>query len=576
MTTGTEDLTRQFERLAELLPMVQFPLPIDGAAEQRRSASALSAQLHDYLLPRSQRLDAPLLSVVGGSTGAGKSTIVNSILRAHVTKPGVLRPTTKSPVLICNPADKEWFSSGSVLPSLTRNETPVHDSRALQLVPLESLPAGLALLDAPDIDSIDDENRRLSRQLLQAADLWLFVTSAARYADAVGWEILDQAARRNTLISLVLNRCPPEAMSELSEHLREMLAQRGLPAAQVFAVPEFEVEEDELLPAAAVQPIRDWLAELAAQSQNRADVAVQSLAGATRALEPQLRALAEAMRAQSRAVESLREQAEGAFRGAALRMRETTSDGSMLRGEVLSRWQDFVGTGDFMRTVEKQISAVRDRLVGWFSGSRTKVDEVQVAINEGLAAVIIENAQAAHVSTVQAWSITPWGKDIVAVNPALAHPSDGFDEHAARLIREWQSHVLELVGEQGKSKRFKARLLAIGTNAVGVALIIVVFASTGGLTTAEVGIAGGASLLAQRLLEGIFGEDAVRRLAQEAKRDLDERIDALLATELARFEEVVDGLEVRPESADELDQTVRGLREATTKVYADLTRPEGY
>jgi hypothetical protein len=51
----------------------------------------------------------------------------------------------------------------------------------------DSIPAGLALLDAPDIDSVVVENRQLAAQLLAAADLWLFVTSAARYADAVPW-----------------------------------------------------------------------------------------------------------------------------------------------------------------------------------------------------------------------------------------------------------------------------------------------------------------------------------------------------------------------------------------------------
>ena len=38
-------------------------------------------------------------------------------------------------------------------------------------------------------------NRELAAQLLAAADLWLFVTTAARYADAVPWDLLRTAAR---------------------------------------------------------------------------------------------------------------------------------------------------------------------------------------------------------------------------------------------------------------------------------------------------------------------------------------------------------------------------------------------
>ncbi|HJE52090.1 MAG TPA: dynamin family protein, partial [Tessaracoccus flavescens] len=199
---GAQKLTEAFEQLKSALPLAQYPLPLDGVDTLRGLATSLTQQVRDYLLPRASKLDAPLLAVVGGSTGAGKSTLVNSLLRAHVTRPGVLRPTTKSPVLICHPEDEEWFRSERILPDLVRTDAQLHDSRALQIVPFEDLPPGLALLDAPDIDSIDDDNRTLARQLLLAADLWLFVTSAARYADAVPWDYLRQAAERNTVVSV--------------------------------------------------------------------------------------------------------------------------------------------------------------------------------------------------------------------------------------------------------------------------------------------------------------------------------------------------------------------------------------
>ena len=80
-------------------------------------------------------------------------------------------------------------------------------------------PAGLAFLDAPDIDSVVDANRALAGQLLAAADLWLFVTTAARYADAVPWELLRTARARGTVIAMVLDRVPPEAADEIAAHL---------------------------------------------------------------------------------------------------------------------------------------------------------------------------------------------------------------------------------------------------------------------------------------------------------------------------------------------------------------------
>lgn len=575
MTATQQPLAAALEQLNIVLPRAQYPLPLEDADSMRRLAAGIANQVRDHLLPRAMRLDAPLLVVVGGSTGSGKSTLVNSLLRARLTRPGVLRPTTTSPVLVAHPSDLSWFDSGNVLPNLVRSSTPAHDSRALHVVAHDTMPQGLALLDAPDIDSIDDGNRRLSRQLLSAADLWVFVTSAARYADAVGWELLEQAAARDTVVSVVLNRCPPDAREDLRSHLSEMLTQRGLPAAKLFAVAERTLGEDGMLPLEDVQPIRAWLAGLAAQAEARADIALQTLAGAVRGLDGELVKLAAGIRRQGEAVSEMGRQAANQFRLGADEVGLATSDGTMLRGEVLSRWQDFVGTGEFMRGVEEQISRWRDRLTGWFTGKQ-EAEGVRGAINDGLAALIVEHGQAACESAVNQWALTSWGREIVDMHPLLGSTTPEFENDADRLVRDWQADVLRLVAEQGRGKRTRARFLALGTNAVGAALIIVVFATTGGLTGAEVGIAGGASLLAQRLLEGVFGEDAVRRLAQRAKSDLDARVQALFATQLTRFLHITEELEVDISAAEQLDTVASDLRRAGSDAFDDLTRPRGF
>ena len=154
--------------------------------------------------------------VVGGSTGAGKSTLVNSLIGAEVSPAGVLRPTTRAPVLALHPADARWFEDDRILPGLTRTSGGPAGPGGLQLVPTERLPEGLALLDAPDIDSVVEANRALAGQLLAAADSWLFVTTAARYADAVPWDLLGAARERGTSLSLVLDRVPPEAVDEVA------------------------------------------------------------------------------------------------------------------------------------------------------------------------------------------------------------------------------------------------------------------------------------------------------------------------------------------------------------------------
>ena len=54
--------------------------------------------------------------------------------------------------------------------------------------------------------------------------------------------------------------------------------------------------------------------------------------------------------------------------------------------------------------------------------------------------------------------------------------------------------------------------------------MVVVFASTGGVTGAEVGIAGGSAVVGQKLLEAVFGDQAVRSLAERARADLERRV----------------------------------------------------
>ena len=139
----------------------------------------------------------------------GPDTLVNNLVGKRVSKPGVLRHTTRSPVLVCHPDDVEWFSDDRIFPGLKRitGDGSGYGS-SLVLVPHDSLPPGVAVLDSPDIDSVAEADRTLATKLLAAADLWLFVTTAARYADAVPWEFLGQARQRSTAMALVLIRVP--------------------------------------------------------------------------------------------------------------------------------------------------------------------------------------------------------------------------------------------------------------------------------------------------------------------------------------------------------------------------------
>src|SRR3546814_13308520 len=95
-------------------------------------------------------------------------TLVNSLVGRRVTEPGVLRPTTRSPVLVHNPADAGWFGQDRILPDLERTERATGDPSALQLAPAPTIPAGLAVLDATAPDSVEERHSQLDAQLLRA------------------------------------------------------------------------------------------------------------------------------------------------------------------------------------------------------------------------------------------------------------------------------------------------------------------------------------------------------------------------------------------------------------------------
>ena len=561
-TASTRMLTA-LVRLRQALTDVRLPLDLPDAAEQRTAQRELIGQLEDYVIPRVTTIEAPLLAVVGGSTGAGKSTLVNSLVGTTVTTAGLLRPTTRSPVLVHNPADAKWFGQDRLLPELERVSHTTNDPKALQLVPSDRVPAGLAILDAPDVDSVEEQNRILARQLLAAADLWVFVTSSARYADQVPWEFLRSAAERSTAVAIVLDRTPADAVQTVSTHLARMLAARGLKDSPLFIVHEEVVAADGLLPPDSVAEVRGWLEMLAADAAARQAVVQQTLDGAIRTVSRHTHPIADASVGQAEAVTRLRTDAETAYAEGIRAILAATADGTMLRGEVLARWQEFVGTGELLRSLESKVGKLRDRLVNAVRGKPQQAEHVQVAVESGLELLILEHAEASAERAEAAWLQLEAGRGLVESAPTeLGRASRDLRRKAERAVRDWQQDVLDMVKTEGSDKRSTARFLAFGVNGLSVALMVVVFANTAGLTGAEVGIAGGSAVIGQKLLEAVFGDQAVRSLAERARTSLEARIRLLFTDEEARFTGLLDGLGIDPEAAERLRQASRRVDDA--------------
>jgi energy-coupling factor transporter ATP-binding protein EcfA2 len=555
------NLPEELGRLRDDLAAVRLELAVPGADEARHARNDLVAQVDDYLLPRLAQLDAPAIIVVGGSTGAGKSTLLNSLVGSVVSPAGVLRPTTRAPLLAFHPDDLEWFQTPRVLPGLPRASGGEAQPGTLQLAPTDSLPPGLALLDSPDIDSVLAENRALANQLLAAADGWLFITTAARYADAVPWEFLRSARDRGTTLSLVLNRVPEDAGREVPAHLRQMLEDEGLPEAEVLVVSETTLAEG-LIPAPALAPVRGWLDDLAADAQARAALVRRTLRGALASLPARAAVVEAAVVQQLSAAAELRAEADAAYAAAGQEVEAALRSGSLLRGEVLARWHEVIGTGDAMRALETRIGWARDRLRSVLSGQPAEDGELREAVENRVEAVVRAAAERAAERTARAWRERLAGQALLAEATGLDRASVELEAATEAEVRAWQGVVFDLVREEGASKRATARLASLGVNGAGLTVMLAVFAHTGGLTGAEVVVAGGTSALSQKVLEAIFGDQAVRTLAAQAREDLFARVERLLREDAARFDALLDEAAPEAESFARLHGAVESIRRA--------------
>jgi hypothetical protein len=549
--TPESGLVNALRRVRDELARARFPLALPGAEEAGATARTLTAQLDDYLLPRLSRLDAPLLVVVGGSTGVGKSTLVNSVVRAPVTQAGVLRPTTRAPVLVTSPPDARWFvgpaeplppgpQTGSaapagheselhLLPGLPRTTGLDTTPGRLGVISATGLPRGLALLDAPDFDSVVTANRELAGHLLGAADLLLFVTTASRYADAVPWDALRTARDRGARLAVVLNRVPEGSEEYVGSHLREMLDAEGLPAVELFVLPEVALDGQGMVPEDRVIPLRDWLIGLAEEPSGRVRVVGDTLGGALAALRSNAEELAKAIDRQLAVGAELRDAVVREYGAALSTVESALAGGTLLRGEVIMRWREFVSGGEFHEAIAAQAGRSR-RFGAAVTGKAPPGGRLQGALAGGLVTLVAEAVDSAADRTRSSWAAEPPGAALLTGMERPGRPT----ERVRALVRDWRERLLDLAGAEG------GRRTAYAVHVTGLLMMLGVL---GGELPSEAAEPGAARVLS---------DPALRTLIGKSRNDLLARIRDLLDADAARFVDRLAGVDTIAGSAERL------------------------
>lgn len=516
--------------LRESVASLRFGLDLPGAGEARKASGELLAQLEDYVLPRVRMNTAPALIVVAGSTGAGKSTLVNSLAEKNVSRTGVRRPTTGVPVLVCHPDDRQWFAEGELLGGLRRFDQarPEAGQRGIVISATEKLPQGVALLDTPDIDSVVEEHHEIAHRMLDAADLWIFVTTAARYADAPAWNLLRLAKERGARLAIVLSRVQDRAREVVLKHFVRMLTEYGLGEIDRFVISESKVG-DGRLPDSEVTELRLWLAELSVDGARRAQAVRETLNGVLDSFRTRVPALAKHLEAQVAFRGELRGDVEAAYLGALTDLDKAFRSGALIHGEVLARWQDFAGSGDLMRSLQLRKRAR--------SGRQTpeRIIAFRAALRAGLESVIVAAATRAAEEVTARWRHR--AEVGAALADGLERPSDDLVRHAGRAVAAWQEHVTELVRTEGVAKRTVSKLVSFDADSLSLIFMVAMFSG------------GHVEGVPHRLVKALLGAESLRGIGAKALSDLRARISMLFDEESMRYVQALDSAGIPDESA---------------------------
>ena len=271
----------------------------------------------------------------------------------------------------------------------------------------------------------------MAGRLLEAADLWLFVTTAARYGDQTPWVTLEEAARRETPIGVVLNRVPATILSEVRRDLITRLQGLGLSEAPFFVIPDAGPHEG-LLSGDGVAELRDWL-HLLAGRHRAAGLVRRTGRGVWSTLRTNLEQLANDVDAQETAAQELEKECQALREAAIESLSGDIKAGSAGQGATATRWITLASSGGPLASL-----AQGGRLRRGFLGRADKTRAQGLAQLSSDAREALTNQLQAAIVSLRAKAERAWAEMGAADRASRIL---GQDDEATATIDAWVGYL---------------------------------------------------------------------------------------------------------------------------------------
>lgn len=199
---------------------IDEPIPYPGLTPESNLILELISNSRKSLRVWRYKRTVPCVWLVFlGGTGTGKSTLFNALCGRVLSETGVERPKTSGPIAYAHAACPVetvfpfWEAPPARMGISDRDFKPA-DGLAGRLLVLdhdERAWSDVVLVDTPDLDSVEEENRRMAEDLYLLSDSVLFVTSQEKYADEVPSLFLGRILADGRPYQLILNKADPSS-----------------------------------------------------------------------------------------------------------------------------------------------------------------------------------------------------------------------------------------------------------------------------------------------------------------------------------------------------------------------------